>query len=292
MDLRQQQNNTRNSITPRTVRQLPLSISAENYSPEDQEVLEWVRSTNDHQFWAYHYKEHMELVTLALPLEPQWTSFIERANDYQQYWSQMYEALISDDEMVIPLEYLEDFREFKLELLRAVLNTNEWKGWAPPTVYEHMIREVEYIMEPKNSLKVIMFWLTDMEGHAALDVSGTDPAHASLVKKAREFKDAFVDLKKNMGISEEQGLVDLLERKYSNEIPPPPMNENGDLRELLTRLVVLQNALTTFNIEYKHLTDANVIFSTMPPTLIAHTLRESMRASYELGALVEGRIIQ
>src|SRR5205814_1689307 len=97
---------------------------------------------------------------------------------------------------------LEDFRQFNLALMRSLLEYSKqgnWIGWAPLSLYEHMIREIEYLQIPHTKYSILRFWLIDMEGHSALDAAWTDPSNADIVKKATQLNAAYAELSKRMG---------------------------------------------------------------------------------------------
>lgn len=329
MDLVEQQYKTRNNITPRNLVTLPLSVSVSNpedhndncsigykcFGPNKTRIdahldREWVRSVDSHQFWAFQYNEHAEMIALITQsLGSDWNNFTSTAEQYKEYWLDLYNNLMNSNDMRIPETSLLQFRAFKLTLLKKLIEKFEsgeikWIGWAPLSLYEHMAREVEYILEPRTATRVLSFWLTDMEGHAALDSAWTDPAHEDLVKKAKQIAEAYAELKKNVGQGEGRGFFNLLARRDA-DTTDKELQEiiifgekverleavKGDLRETLARLIILQNGLTAFHLEYKRLADAGKLFTTMPPTFIVHTLRESMRANYELEELAKGRIV-
>lgn len=315
MDLVEKQYESRNGVTPRSVAMLPLSIPISNNNDivnsdvgrlQINDERAWVRSVNDHQFWAYQYSEHCEMIYIILRSfdadDEIVTKYGGLALHYQQLWGQIYMELYQNNQARIADVLLEEFRQFKLALLDSILKKPGWKGWGPPSLYEHMIREVEYVQKPKTIRGIIAFWLTDMEGHAALDAAWTDPGEESLVKKARELAEAYAELKKNVGQGEGRGHFNLLNRRDKDD----PAKHNiiqfgeavadltvvsGDLRELLSRMIILQNGLTMYQSEYKRLADAGKIFTTMTPQFISHALRESMRANYELEQLAHGRIV-
>lgn len=304
MNIIEDQSKTRNNISPRNLAAMPLSLSVitrediirQNETRLDAELeRQWVRSVNNHQFWAFQYIEHVEMIALIISsLGHEFERYVKEANDYTKLWDSIYKGLITDNNKRIDKLLLDEFRAFKLTLLQKLMKT-DWIGWAPLTLYEHMIREVEYIQTPLTAVKIISFWLTDMEGHATLDACWTDPAHEELVKKAKEIADAYKELKKAMGEKEGEAFFNLLKREEEDINDDGkqfgPKNISGDLGEVLTRLTMLQNGLTNFHLEYKILYDNGKLFTTMPASLISHTLRESMRANYELEELSNGRIV-
>jgi hypothetical protein len=279
--------NSRSSI------QLPLSVFTDRKEVNDERT--WVRTVNDHQFWAYQYCEHAEMIHLILhsfePKEAVYQKYSTRALEYQQFWHDVYNELMRNNEARINDQALEEFRQFKLSLLNDLANKPNWKGWAPLSIYDHMAREVEYLQEPKDAVKVISFWLTDMHGHASLDASWTDPDEESLVNKAQELAEAYGDLKKHIGEGTARGHFSLINRIKFPKGTQPVQFVSGDLRELLNRLIILQNALTVYQTEYKYLAKAGKISTTMTPEFIDHTLRESMRANYELEVLAQGKLV-
>jgi hypothetical protein len=101
-----------------------------------------------------------------------------------------------------------------------------------------------------------------------------------------------LELKRKLGYPEGQDYFGLLDRYEDENDEIPPVLISGDVSEVLSRMIILQNSLTAYHIEYKKLTDHRKIFTTMTPTFIVHTLRESMRANYELEELAEGRLIK
>jgi hypothetical protein len=286
---------------PRSLMQVPLSVSSRKQFNHEKE---WVRSVNDHQFWSYQYAEHAEMIHLILnsfkasePNKTIYEKYSAQALEYQQFWADVYNQLIQNNEARISNEALEKFRQFKLSLLKDLSEKPDWKGWAPLSIYDHMAREVEYLQEPKDAIKVLSFWLTDMHGHASLDAAWTDPEEESLVKKAKELADAYGDLKKHIGEGTARGHFSLINRTQPQlqlQFPKgtvPLQFVSGDLRELLNRLIILQNGLTVYQTEYKYLANSGKISTTMTPEFIDHTLRESLRANYELEMLAQGKIV-
>ncbi len=289
---------TREGITPRNLIDMRL----------DEHVIgTWVKQTNRYQFWSYQYMEHCYLIHLALTDIATFDTHKQKAVYYYHVWKNTYQTLISDKTLRPSIRLLLQFREYNLQLLKDVIMANSshtWSGWAPPSMYEHMIREIEYVLREPSYEGTLAFWLTDMEGHAAMDGSWTDPCHTDLVMKAQEFTRSYHELKLKVGQGEGRDYFALLNRRdekvrelqniieESNDIEQLRRpHVLGDLRELLSRLYVLQVAFTEFNKEYKRLMVAGKIFNTMPPLFVEHTIRESMRASYELGELIEGRLV-
>ena len=80
------------SRTKKSVRREEVNDEIDNevndkiYNEIDDGVNEeWVRSANDHQFWAFQYGEHAEMVALILSsLGPEWNNFREMAVKFQK----------------------------------------------------------------------------------------------------------------------------------------------------------------------------------------------------------------
>jgi hypothetical protein len=101
---------------------------------------------------------------------------------------------------------LEQFLEFKLDILRQLLLVNIELN-LPPTFVNHMINELmrfynelEDIKENKEieTVKEIMklhkLWLPDASGHAASIAADLDPTEKELIKEAHYFENTFNEL--------------------------------------------------------------------------------------------------
>jgi hypothetical protein len=261
------------------------------------EEQQWARTASDDQFWSLQYIEHLTMIIEILSCAGL-TDFVNEAISLRSNWEKIHQHVLNPNNKITSKQ-LETLHNFKLQLVTSLMTLaqeKQWPGYAPITMYDHMIREVEYLEKPKTERRVIAQWLTDMHGHAALDASWIDPNHGQLVKKAQEFCKLYEQFKLFIGQNSELGLNELLSR--FDELNGNPIEwinyevpENADTTILATELLPLQVALTNFHIEIRNLMNQGLIFTNMTELFINHTIRESLRAVYELEMLSKGTLI-
>lgn len=144
MNLIVDQYESRNGITPRNLVILPLSVSISNdILNSDTTLIQinderiWVRSVTDHQFWAYQYSEHADMIStilLSFTTENEiWKKYQKQAVNYQKKIG--FRFIMKNNQSRINNLFLEEFLEFKLNLLDSLLKNEGWKGWAPLSLY-------------------------------------------------------------------------------------------------------------------------------------------------------------
>jgi hypothetical protein len=256
----------------------------------------WCSTATDDQFWSLQYSEHLEMIKpilLAVPLP----DFHRECNRLTKRWEELYNELLSDENIKLSNVDLEKLHDFKLRVLTTLMTSDKWPGWAPMSLYDHMIREVEFLEKPKDGRQIISMWLTDMFGHASLGVAWIDPAHTDLIKRGKKFCESFEKIKLSLGqdpylnlnqlfgrLEEQEGKI---QEWIDYEIPP-----DTNLKAVVNQLLPVQRQLAEFHIELRNLMKRGAVFTNMTETYINHTVRETLRALYEFELLSKGQMIQ
>ena len=163
----------------------------------------------EHQFWLQILGDHARFIRDAL--SPYEKDRIGMAGGYIQIFDELLEQSrrdLSEEQIYeltkMALGYAEEFRKFKLELLRMHLN-GQIKINLPPTFINHMVNEIEeYLRILQSLLKQNIseahplhyhnLWLPDAAGHAGAIQCRLDDVEADLRGKSRDFMQEFKDL--------------------------------------------------------------------------------------------------
>ena len=163
----------------------------------------------EHQFWLQILGDHGRFIHDSL--SPDEKEKVEMADHFIQIFDELLEQSRKDlsEEQIyeltkLALAYSDEFRKFKLELIRNHLADNIKIG-LPPTFINHMVNEIEeylrilqILLDGKlpeiHTLHLHKLWLPDAAGHAGALRCRLDDVETDLRVKSRDFEKDFYDL--------------------------------------------------------------------------------------------------
>lgn len=273
----------------------------------------WIKSASDDQFWSLQYSEHPLLIIEALKGIPEATDLIMRGKKLSDKWTKIHESSFKND-YLLQGDLLE-LREYKYSVLKwtaergdnaqkivlrnpsdasaeaAILGNKTSIGCAPVSLYDHMIRELDFLLNEKTPQCVIALWLIDMGGHAETAVAWIDPVHEDLSKQAKKICKQFAALKEIAGYKKLINIAEIYERlvnenfehyEWIDDEVSPKKNYN----KLVSSMIEVQKTVTKFHLLLKNKMDKGELFTNMSPLYVLHTIRESVRAVHDLELLL------
>jgi len=222
-------------------------------------------------FWSHQYTEHCEFIHKSTE--------DESVREKCLYFLHRWESVDPNSDL---RSLLESFYTFKKELYASVLN-GEVESWLSPSVFEDMITEVEYLLEPRTDEKVLLFWLKNMQGHAAISSDWIDPVHLADRQKLDTFSLEFLELREDLGLSEGDDLETMLKRKAGQSADEEHVRKNWDV--VVLDAIRLQMSMTNYYTELIQLKDEGLLLGTITREFLVHTLNECLQAERELNSL-------